>query len=101
MDSRGVIVWFPEEARDFSLKRPFLFWGPPSLILNVCLGVFPVGVKKLVIEAGHASPSVFQDMIEWIYTSIPSYAQRQLYLFHANRQKANLTELSETESNNL
>jgi hypothetical protein len=57
LDDWGVEVLVPVGSRSFSSpRRPDRLWGPPSLVYNGYLGLFPQ-VKRQGREAAHSLPT--------------------------------------------
>jgi hypothetical protein len=58
----------------FSPRRPYWFWGPPSLLSNGYQALFlggGVGGKQLGHQADHSPPTSAKAKNMWIYTSTP------------------------------
>jgi hypothetical protein len=75
LNDRGVGVRVPARSRIVtSPYRPDRLWGPPNLLSNGYLGIFPRGVKRQGREADHSLPTSTEVKKRWIYTFTPPYA---------------------------
>jgi hypothetical protein len=74
LDERGVGVRVPVVSRIVSSpRRPGRLCGPPTLLSNGYLGLFPRGVKRQGRKADHSPPVSVEVKKTWIYTSTPPY----------------------------
>jgi hypothetical protein len=75
MQLGGLGVLVAVGSKNFSSARyPDRFWDPASPLSNGYRTLFPWGIKRPRLKAGHSPPTSAEVKKAWIYTGTPTYA---------------------------